>query len=467
MSLNRKLGLVFAGTVLSRLLFHYLTGFTADDAFITYRYAENIAAGLGFVYNDGQRVLGSTTPLFTLILSLFSVCRIAAPVASLMISVLCSGLTGLLLYRFALSLRFTRWTLLPVVCYALWPRSLVTDTSGMETAFFTLLVTAAFYFQHKQLDIYAVGMATLATVTRPEGALVLGLLVIYNCFRSPRQIAKYLAIPVIILGPWLIFAQFYFGSVIPNSALGKLALYSRWGTMPLWDTIVYLMAWHNPFGWVMTIGAIGGAYWLDRKQNFGRLEVIWLLAMFLFYITSGSRIFFWYIVPIYPVYILVACACLPLLADYFKFRAARLDRWRWFVIGAVAIVLMAVGYRSVQYYRPLQVAFITMHKSIGEYLLVHAGPNDLVAAEDIGYMGYYSGCRILDRDGLISPQAIPFNRSGDYFGLIKKYNPDWVVASTDNPMSQFITDSLFLSMYENRSSYAFAASQYNIYARRK
>ena len=38
-----------------------------DDAFITYRYARNISNGLGFVYNYGEKVLGTTTPLFTLL----------------------------------------------------------------------------------------------------------------------------------------------------------------------------------------------------------------------------------------------------------------------------------------------------------------------------------------------------------------------------------------------------------------
>jgi hypothetical protein len=40
-----------------------------DDAFITYRYARNLATGRGFVYNEGERVLGTTTPLYAMILA--------------------------------------------------------------------------------------------------------------------------------------------------------------------------------------------------------------------------------------------------------------------------------------------------------------------------------------------------------------------------------------------------------------
>ena len=42
---------------------------TIDDAYITFRYARNLLAGNGFVFNPGERVLGTTTPLFTLILA--------------------------------------------------------------------------------------------------------------------------------------------------------------------------------------------------------------------------------------------------------------------------------------------------------------------------------------------------------------------------------------------------------------
>src|SRR5690606_8741405 len=43
---------------------------TVDDAYITFRYARNIATGVGFVYNPGERVLGTTTPAYALLLAL-------------------------------------------------------------------------------------------------------------------------------------------------------------------------------------------------------------------------------------------------------------------------------------------------------------------------------------------------------------------------------------------------------------
>ena len=47
-------------------------GISYDDAWITYRYAYNLAAGNGFVYNPGERVFGTSAPGYALALALLS-----------------------------------------------------------------------------------------------------------------------------------------------------------------------------------------------------------------------------------------------------------------------------------------------------------------------------------------------------------------------------------------------------------
>ncbi len=46
---------LFAGTGI--LLYCAFAHWAYDDPFITFRYARNLRAGLGFVYNPGERVL--------------------------------------------------------------------------------------------------------------------------------------------------------------------------------------------------------------------------------------------------------------------------------------------------------------------------------------------------------------------------------------------------------------------------
>jgi len=57
--------ILFFAAIAVRLVVYFATHYAVDDAFITFRYAANIANGNGLVYNLGERVLGTSTPLFT------------------------------------------------------------------------------------------------------------------------------------------------------------------------------------------------------------------------------------------------------------------------------------------------------------------------------------------------------------------------------------------------------------------
>lgn len=457
--------LLFLAAATARLIFYLVTRYTADDAFITFRYAENLAYGLGFVYNEGEHVLGTTSPLYTFMLALTTLFRIPVIWASLLLSMVASGFTAVVLYRYARHFRYTSLAILPAVVYALWPRSLPAETSGMETAVFTLFVTAAFYYQRKHFEIYAIGMATLATLTRPEGLLLLVLLTGYNLYRTPRFWPVYIATPAMILLPWVIFATLYFGSPIPHSITAKLALYSRFGLMSPPEAFVYLLGLHNPGGWALLVAAILGGAWLHRKQNTGRLEVLWLLAMILFFALSRTHIFHWYITPIYPVYLLIASGSVPLILDRFALTAIAYRRTAT-VVSLVAVVVLAIGVApQFRYYKEYQTLLTNVHQQVGFYLFAETPHAITVAAEDIGYAGYYSRRRILDRDGLVSPQVIPFNEQGRYLDAVRQANPAYVVASPESPISKFLDDPEFTSSYILQKQFRHQDVEYRIYVR--
>ncbi len=449
------MAVAFFLAITARILFHYSTGFVIDDAFITYRYAENIALGNGFVYNLGERVLGTTTPLFTLILSAFATAGISVYKASLAVSLLCSGFTAIIVLRLAQSLRFTLWCWAPVLLYALFPRSLPMETGGMETALFTVLITAAIYFHHRGQHFYAMGSATLASVTRPEGLLLMALLLLWSALRQPRSVIGLLVIPATLIGPWVLFAWRYFGSPIPNSVAAKLALYSRYGTEGPLANIAFLLGLHNPLGWAMVALAIPGTWWLLKKQNFGRLAVVWIAGMLGFYTFNQSHIFLWYIVPIYPVFLVLATAFFPWLSERLKWSRPRVEVASKVVLVILTLALGLGNITPLRYYTRYQELLEQVHQSIGYYLRAHAEPGEVVAAEDIGYMGYFSGMRLIDRDGLISPRVIPYNRDGDYYGVIRDFNPDWVVAARGSKTSGFIDSAAFLRDYELKKAFMY------------
>jgi hypothetical protein len=456
---------LFAFAVAVRLLFHQFTGFMADDAFITFRYAYNLAHSDGLVYNPGEHVLGTTTPLFAFLLGLPSAIGLDIPRAALVFGLFSSGMIAVLLYRLALILRFIHWALVPAVIYAVWPRSIVAESCGMEAPLFALFVLAAVYYYTRRLPIYALAMGTLASLTRPEGLAMLGLLVVIYLHQYRERWVQILITPLFLLGPWIVFATLYFGSPIPNSISGKLALYSRWGTMSIWDTLVFYMSWHNPVGWGVTLLSMTGGLWLWRKQNWGGVAAIWLVGMIGFYIFSGARVFFWYAAPLYPIMLLFAAAALPMVAG----RVSKLEN-----VGRkyAPVILILIGLLSIpgivsaaKYYKSFQQSMDNCHREVASFLSTHVGDDDLVAAEDIGYMGFYSRKRILDRDGLVSPEAAPYNLSGDYGGLIRDYKPDWLVAAPDMPTTGFLSDLTFLTKYQEVQEFTGAGCRYKIFRR--
>jgi hypothetical protein len=449
MSLRTNLILAFGLTVAVRLGFHLWTGFTADDAFITFRYAENLAAGHGFAYNAGERVLGTSSPLFTWLLSVLVLLRIPVQMGALVVSLICSGMTAVLLYRLATYLRFGTLAWLPAVAYAFWPRCVPAETSGMETALFSLLIMASFYFFHRRLHYYTVGCATLASLTRPEGLLLLVILLVVSCYRERRAWLSLIATAALLLVPWLVFSQLYFGSMLPHAISAKLALYSQFGTEPWWWNLSFMMAWHHPAGWIVTLAAGVGGYWLYMKQYFGRVEIAWLVATVAFFTFGRTHLFFWYPAPLYPVLLLLATAAVPCLITPLNLSVSRRELTSLSFTLLVAVALAIGLIRPLAHYTEEQEYNEQVLQPAGVYLATHIDRElDLVAAEDIGQIGFFSGCRLLDRDGLVSPAAVSYNREARYLDLILDTRPSWVGVTIESPISDFVNDSAFVQRYK-------------------
>ena len=51
--------------------FEFYTGNALEDALITFRYAENLSQGKGYAFVPNEWVQGTTTPIFTLLLTFF------------------------------------------------------------------------------------------------------------------------------------------------------------------------------------------------------------------------------------------------------------------------------------------------------------------------------------------------------------------------------------------------------------
>ncbi|MEK9148506.1 MAG: hypothetical protein AAB267_00510, partial [Candidatus Desantisbacteria bacterium] len=125
-------------------LFHanHFRFFIMDDAFTSFRYAQNLVDGHGLVYNPGERVEGYTNFLWTLIIACFMKTGFQPEGLSQVLGVI-SGAIGIILV-FLLSSKIAQKDkplnliaclfLSANTCYAVWA------IAGMETVFFTSLI---------------------------------------------------------------------------------------------------------------------------------------------------------------------------------------------------------------------------------------------------------------------------------------------------------------------------------------
>lgn len=377
-----------------------------DDAYITYRYARNIAAGDGFVYNLGERVLGTTTPLYTLLLVPPSLIGLPVDRFALALGVLAELATLLLLFRLLTRRFFPSAGLLGAFMYATFYANASAVGYGMEAPLFTLLVIASIDSADTGHWSRAALFAGLGAWIRPEGILlgaILGLSLLMS--RGWKVSWKPLALfPVVIL-PWIVFATAYFGSPIPQSVIAKSSQQgisvSTWAGFFLLRNPMFVLLWLS--------AAIGGVAWLKQRVPAGILLLLWIVVYPLFFL--GGRPPFlglWYFPPLGAA--LVALASVGMLTV-----ALRVLRRPGLAAVAVALAWGCLTSfalpNNLRTARAAKTAADSVYRPMAKWTADSTRDRDIVCVSDIGYVGYFSGRRILDASALISPEVTHYYRS--------------------------------------------------------
>jgi hypothetical protein len=216
---------ILSAAALWAVYVHFATAVVPfDDAYISYRYAENLAAGRGLVYNAGERVFGSSTPLYVLWLTAL---RLLLP-GDLAAAAVRTNAIGFVAAALLAGLLVRRLTDRPLVGVAtalallVNPMLLTLSTGGMESYWFLSLALAALLVLARDPPrpvLFGV-LVGLAILTRAE-AVLLGPIALLVFARRPRDLLAAAAAAAIPLGAWALFSTLYYGSPIPQSVVAK------------------------------------------------------------------------------------------------------------------------------------------------------------------------------------------------------------------------------------------------------
>jgi hypothetical protein len=204
----------------------------SDDAYISYRYAQNLARGDGLVFNPGERVEGYSNLLHVLLLA--PVARVAGPDAIYPISV---GLNLLfaagawavfsrLAARRLVPPRAALASLLFGLCPVLW----LWTASGMETPLFLLLQIAMWLLVDRAAQGEAVrsgglaALVVLSVLARADGFIVPAIAVLYLLAIGRKREAfvagAALGATLASLVGWRLS---YYGHPLPNTYYAKVS----------------------------------------------------------------------------------------------------------------------------------------------------------------------------------------------------------------------------------------------------
>ncbi len=436
--------LLIAGAAGLALLLRIVAGpRTIDDAYITFRYARNLAEGLGFVYNPGQQVLGTTTPLYTALMSLAWLLGLRdLPSVALVVNSLADVGTTALLYWLGRRLSGSRIVAVGAsLAWAVSPMSVTFAGGGMETSVVILFLMASFAAYVAGRSRLSAGLMALAVLTRPDALIAAGLLFADMGLRpllardsSPlgarlrRLPWAEAAIFGVILAPWILFAAAYFGSPLPQSVQAKVRAYHldqfsalirllQHVSTPFFEDRVFGRYW-PAVGFVLYF-ALYLAGGLRQFRRLGRSlpHVLYPLVYVVVFSAANPLIFRWYMAPLLPSYFM---GILVGLHGILSGIAHKLDRRRageWATCLAIALMLLS----SLNAYtlspdhglgRPApEMAWYKLellYRQAADLVRPHLQEGDVVAAGDIGAVGWYTGAPILDTVGLISPEAVPY-----------------------------------------------------------
>ena len=342
-------------------------GFSVDDAYITYRYADNLVSGHGAVFNVGQRVEGFSSPLHMLLSALLLMIAPSVDILfkgkllSLIFGVTAIALLGPAARRFGLS---ERGALGAQVLVAANINFAMAAVNGLETTLYSVFVIAAAAQFVAECEgettgwgsRRSAGLLFLALLARPDALLLFAALLAVRVLRGrgrPGGTADAVRWAAVFLAPTLllVIARFaYFGSPLPNTYYAKsVALtygiknglpYLLHGLMPFYrrandlSIVKAVLTGHGGLAqalFVVSIPVFWGlaivGFWRTRASVPGQVCAAIIGALTLFVLrTGGDWMSGWrFMIAALPFFAILQLQGLLACADWFENRRAASD----------------------------------------------------------------------------------------------------------------------------------------------
>lgn len=405
-----------------------------EDAFITFRYAQNLVAGHGLVWNVGEApVEGYTNFMWLLISAGVLALGLDLPATSQWIGGAASVAILALVYLCGRLLGWTaRFSIIPCLALACSGPFATWAVSGMETNWFALWIVASAYCyaqflaRNRAVDVWCcVASLFLATLTRPEGLMIAGLVgggLLYSALRgsneegssSPRTTVMALSVYAALVFVYVVWRWHYFGYPLPNTFYAKTGggvAQALRGAGYAW-----LFALHYVVPWGLAIGLAFVRRPATPSSITGLLPlsgaIVTLYTAYIVAVGGDYMAMYRFFVPILPfLYLLIAAALERAISAAEGSSAMATATKAATLLGLAGTLFHSTPQESAWVAKPelmhgnhrgveLERWYVARHKLIGEFFARYGEPGDSIATGAIGAVAYYSGLRVYDVHGI-------------------------------------------------------------------
>ncbi len=436
------LALAMGGISITALFFRI----TYDDVFLAFRYARNILSGYGFVYNPGEKFLGTPAPAFVVLLVAGKILLpwLSIPELGGLISGL--ALTGCAILVYLLFKEYGQFIGGALAALLTLFSPFVVMTLGGETPIYLLSICAACYAYARGRYNLSAFLLGLASLNRSEGIVAAAVLFGHFLLTQHRLPVVPLLVLGVTLAPWIIFATIQFGSPLTHSLQAKIAQ-REIGLSPFIPTAAHwvwrVVLRNNP--WALTyvpLSALGGVIVIREWRRWGAIFG-WIIAQSAGYLILDVPFYHWYIAHLGVGLAVVTGLGVSWAADLWlndsreathsvlsrRRRAKKVLRITGvMLLTSLACATVVFSVWSVCCYHWGQPNPANrLYVKTGQWLKDNTPPSSSVAYIEIGQIGYYSERRIVDLLGLVSPGVAKRLKQGNFLWAYQFYRPDYVL----------------------------------------
>ena len=411
---------------------------TVDDAFISFRYAENLVEGHGLVFNPGERVEGYTNFLWVII-SAFSISLSINPeIFMRIVGLLASIGTIAAVVRFGPKPnKFPSLVYAAPLLLAANPSFTVWSTGGMETPLFAFFVTwgvllAAKGIENDKLPLSSAVLLGLSVLTRPEGILVAALvfatalIIRLKNKKLGRDITLWLLVFAAIYLPYFIWRTSYYGFLFPNTFYAKVDT----GGSQILRGFAYFHRFMSGISYWLLL-CLAGLIWTRKRRFILALGILTTIYVFYVIYIGGDGL------PLYRFFVPVLGVFFLLISESIKSWFEKFGNWKPIKAIFTIVLVFTIVYSIVPSYAGPDFNYVKQDHDevncwieIGRWFKDNSKPDDSIAVIPAGAIPYYSGLKTIDMLGLndLTIGRKKMDDMGKGQAGHEKYNIDYVLS---------------------------------------